>query len=164
MHCAYISYSYYAKYNYSAASNLKNGTSVDIGAGYGKLPSKIVNSYSWTEPVKIDRTNKRQGSKTIKVGIKTGSKGTKDFKPELVSLTLKTLEINSLLNCDSVVNEKIEDIKLTCAYGYPYISTIREFGKVSNESEFVKVQYDKGLNVKIEGDILKINHYIHVLT
>ena len=83
----------YAKYNYSAASNLKNGTSVDIGAGYGKLPSKIVNSYSWTETVKIDRTNKRQGSKTIKVGIKTGSKGTKDFKPELVSLTLKTLEI-----------------------------------------------------------------------
>lgn len=73
--------------------------------------------------------------------------------------TLKILEINSLLNCDSVVNEKIEDIKLTCAYGYPYISTIREFGKVSNESEFVKVQYDKGLNVKIEGDILKINHY-----
>lgn len=83
----------YAKYNYTAASNLKNGTSVDIGAGYGKLPSKIINSYSWTQEVKIDRTNKRQGSKTIKVGIKTGSKGTKDFKPALVSLTLTTLEI-----------------------------------------------------------------------
>lgn len=84
----------YAKYNYTAASNLKNGTSVDIGAGYGKLPSKIVNSYSWTQEVSIDRTNKRQGSKTIKVGIKTGSKGTQDFKPALVSLTLTTLEID----------------------------------------------------------------------
>lgn len=83
----------YSKYNYTAASNLKNGTTVDIGAGYGKLPSKIQNSITWEESVPISRGNSRQGTKTISVGLKTGTGGSKDFKPALIKLTLKTKEI-----------------------------------------------------------------------
>lgn len=83
----------YAKYNYRAHANLTTNSTVDIGAGYGKLPSKISNSESWTETVSINRGNSRQGSKTIKVGVKTGNSTDKNFKPDLVTLTLKTLEI-----------------------------------------------------------------------
>lgn len=72
--------------------NLWGGNKVDIG--YGNLDGFLDTSYKWQEIVNIDRGNKRQGSKQIKVGVKAGP-GTSDSfaKDILKTITLKTIQV-----------------------------------------------------------------------
>lgn len=71
----------------------------ETNIGYGNLDGFLQNSYKWQEVVNIDRGNKRQGSKQIKVGVKTGPNTSSDFASDVLkTITLKTTKIADASN------------------------------------------------------------------
>lgn len=73
------------------SSNLKPGNY--FTSPFGRLEGTDLSKISWTEKVKIDRGNSRQGTKTVQVGMKASKSVDSRFATTLKTLELKTLEI-----------------------------------------------------------------------
>ena len=82
--------------------DLYGGTKVDVG--YGSLQGFLQSSYTWKETVSISRGNKRQGSVTVKVGVKAGSNVESNCSSDILkTITLTTTKIAEASNVKLVV-------------------------------------------------------------
>jgi hypothetical protein len=110
---------------------------------FGNLQGSLKSSITWREPVPIDRGNSRQGSKTIEVGVHSGSKVESDFGTTVAKITLTTTKIADASNSwlKATVDPATSDVRNITVEG----------GFTNPEGYYTMKLYRNGVEVPFDG-------------